>query len=201
MERDTPVTKDLIKKAKSDKSALNELLDRFRQKLRDKASTLLDRMLKPRCDGSDAVQIALERAFISFHTFEGQTVVELEGWLNQIVKNVTRGLAREHIFADKRSVRSEHQQRNSDGSASFYWNDFPDDGDEVSQLVLGWEEADRIRQALESLSDDSFQVLEMRFYKAMRVQAIADELEISLEAAAGRIRRALKSLRGILGSD
>lgn len=62
-------------------------------------------------------------------------------------------------------------------------------------------EASRVRDALESLSDEQQEMLELRYDQGLRVQEIARVLGMSRFAAGRRIAAALEALRAALEDD
>lgn len=72
-----------------------------------------------------------------------------------------------------------------------------DDGLPADPLVAQ-ETADSVRQAIDELSPELQQVLRMRIYEDKTFVQIAEELDIPLGTALGRMRNAMNKLRGKL---
>lgn len=68
-------------------------------------------------------------------------------------------------------------------------------------LLVRHESVERVRQALELLPPDQRQVVRMRIYEEKTFAVIADELNIPLGTALGRMRSALTKLRTRLGAS
>lgn len=64
--------------------------------------------------------------------------------------------------------------------------------------LVAQETADSVRQAIDELSPELQQVLRMRIYEDKTFAQIAEELDIPLGTALGRMRNAMNKLRGKL---
>lgn len=73
-----------------------------------------------------------------------------------------------------------------------------DDGLPVDAPLVAQETADSVRQAIQELSPELQQVLRMRIYEDKTFAQIAEELDIPLGTALGRMRNAMNKLRGKL---
>jgi RNA polymerase sigma-70 factor (ECF subfamily) len=65
--------------------------------------------------------------------------------------------------------------------------------------MAGAEAADQLRAAINSLSSDQRQALEMAYFDAMTYSEVADALSQPLGTVKSRIRQALAQLRHLLG--
>jgi len=69
------------------------------------------------------------------------------------------------------------------------------------ESLLRWEEVQRVRDAIERLSDVQQQVVRMRIYEQKTFQAIADELKTPIGTILTRMRSALQHLQQALNRD
>ncbi len=77
----------------------------------------------------------------------------------------------------------------------------PEASEHAEGPLLRFEIVDRVRRALEELPPDQRQVVRMRIYEEKTFAVIADELQIPLGTALGRMRTALQKLKGMLGEE
>ena len=90
-----------------DAEAWGTLAATFRQRLRDMAASTLPAEVTGRADASDIVQQTLCEAHEAFSAFHGKSLQELYVWLAAILSNNVNDAVREHIMAQRRTVRSE----------------------------------------------------------------------------------------------
>lgn len=68
----------------------------------------------------------------------------------------------------------------------------------VDEPLLRWEAVEAVRKALEQLPPAQREVVRMRIYEEKTFATIAQELQIPLGTALGRMRSALEKLRAVL---
>lgn len=79
----------------------------------------------------------------------------------------------------------------SEGAGFSSGDSFPSSGDSITDRLL-------IRQALEQLPDELFEVTDMYYFREMKVSEIASALHIGLPLAKYRLRRARQELKKFL---
>lgn len=72
---------------------------------------------------------------------------------------------------------------------------------DVAEFAILGEERDRVRAALNSLTDLQFQVIEMAYYGGLTYSEVAERLDTPLATVKTRIRDGLTRLRAALGDD
>ena len=75
----------------------------------------------------------------------------------------------------------------------------PESAAPAEEPLIRFETVDRVRSALDELPPDQRRVVRMRIYEEKTFAVIAEELEIPLGTALGRMRTALIKLRAALG--
>jgi RNA polymerase sigma-70 factor (ECF subfamily) len=75
----------------------------------------------------------------------------------------------------------------------------PNTVQDVEQSLLAMQQGDLVHKALQNLSPDQRQVIELTFFLGLTNQEIADRLAIPLGTVKGRLRLALQHLRRWLG--
>jgi RNA polymerase sigma-70 factor, ECF subfamily len=182
-----------IRLARRDRSALGHLLEHYRGFLKIVAERTLDSRLAARCDASDVVQQTLARAFESFDRFRGATEPELSAWIKRIHERQLADVARRNK-ARKRSVS--HEIQAGDGSASFCWWEPTAKQSTPSQQLIRGEKALRLAALLADLPKAQRDAVCLRHLEGWSIEQIAAELNRSLPATAGLLKRGLQALRG-----
>ena len=105
-----PQTEQLIVQAKGgDASAINQLMDRHRNSLRQLVRMRLDRKIQKRIDVSDVVQDVLVEANRRLQRYLENPAMPFHLWLRQIAKDRIIDAHRRHRVSAKRSVDREQQ--------------------------------------------------------------------------------------------
>ncbi len=176
-------------------------LESFRPFLGLLARLRIGRRLRGHLDPSDLVQQTLLRAHQTASPPDGDDDGRRAAWLRRIlertlldeVRRVTRvkrggGAARSLAAAiDESSSRLETFLAAPDLSPS--------------QVAEGHERLIRLAQALEELSNDQRQAVELHYLKGWTLAEVGRELGRSKAAVAGLLRRGLRKLRGRLEPD
>ncbi len=151
------------------------------------------RLLQNQHDAEDAMQEAFLSVYLNIGSFQGQA--RLSSWLYRIATNKAMDLLR------KRSRKTE--------AATDAWEDLGENAEEWlpdAQAVLPEDWAERqevqalIQEGLATLSPGlraAFVLFEM---EGLRMDEVAETLEISPSAAKVRVHRARQALRGFLAA-
>jgi RNA polymerase sigma-70 factor (ECF subfamily) len=175
--------------------AWHNLSEAFRKRLRDRADSALPTEVAGRADASDIVQQTLAEANESFPEFEGSTLAELDVWLAAILRNNTKDAVREHVLAQRRTVRMEcHLDDASDAGAGW---DGVSAADQTSpSMAAARNETDELlRLAIDNLPPRQRDAVRMRHLEGRPLEDIAAQLDCTAQAAAAVIARGLRSLR------
>lgn len=132
------------------------------------------------------VQDIIQTTFRKLVEVGHETQVESrKAWLFQVAYR--EALAQRRRSATQKRVLENLQEdshRNNDGL--------------LTDPLVAQETVDSVRQAIEELSPELKQVLRMRIYEDKTFAEIAQELDIPLGTALGRMRNAMSKLRGKL---
>lgn len=166
-----------------DRHALGNLLEKYRPYL----LALAQRVLVHKLPGEDSsvVQDGILAAVDHLPQFKGQTGAEFLGWLTAIVRN-------EALNRLKRAKRIEPLSVDS-GNVAL------DSQTSPSQRLVRREDAARVRQAVDRLTDRHRQVIELRNFQNLPFAAIASKLAISEALARQLWVRAVQELRDNMG--
>ena len=199
---DSEQTAELLQNARQGESAaVNELMERHRNAVRQMIQMRLDRAVAARVDASDVVQDVLLEASQRLNDFIEGGSMPFHLWLRQLAKDRLIDMHRRHRGAQRRSV--DREQRVGAGSS------------ERSSLNLGGVLADgqltpaaasirreieqRFLTALQELGDDDRDIILMRHQEHLTNSEVAEALGLSQPAAGMRYLRALRKLREVLG--
>jgi RNA polymerase sigma-70 factor, ECF subfamily len=178
----------LIQFARANPTALGQLLERYRSFLVLMAQRQIEPQRAAECDASGIVQDTLAEACRGFERFAGSTEAEFSAWLKQI--------HRHNILDRVRRHRPEVSiPRDPDDSASFYWWEPAANQLTASQRLIKGERALRLAGLLQSLPETQREAVRLRHLEGWSVEKIAGQLDRSVAATAGLIKRGLQALR------
>ena len=173
---------ELIESARlGDSSAMELLLRASRAALSERAQGALPESVQARIDPSDVIQDVLLEANNDFASFQGNSSLEWKAWLKRVLANNVVECLRQHIDAEKRSVRRE--QLPVEGIVS----DEETPSERIAQDDLaGWLDVFQTR-----LPPESRTVLRMRYWQGCSLSEIASAMELSKSSAARLLRKSL----------
>lgn len=199
MDPTDPNTAELIDRARrGDASAVDRLLDRYRERLRQMVAVRMDDRLAARIDPSDVVQETLMVASQRLGEYLGKRPIAFYPWLRQIAWNSLVDLHRRHVLAGRRAVDREQHLGISDASAALLADHLQDSGTAPLGKLLRKELRARVRAVLRQLSAADQELLLLRHLEQLTMAECAEVMGISENAAAQRQLRALKRLRRLL---
>lgn len=187
--------------ARKDRETLGRLLERYRAYFLIVGQRQINRRVAPRVDPADIVQQTFAEAVEAFHQFTGSTEPEFTSWLQSIHEHNLDDVARKHVLAKRRAVTNEERLYHSDGSASFFWKEPAADQSTPSQRVIKGEKALRLAEILQSLPEAQRDAVRMRHIEGQPLEEIAADLDRSVVAAAGLIKRGLEALRSKMSEE
>ncbi len=183
---------------RGDAAAWHLLAVTFRHRLRDAAASALPPDVTCRADASDMVQQTFAEANESFAAFRGNTLAELFEWLTAILDHNVKDAIRQHVLAQRRSVKSECRLDDS-SQANGNWDGLCAADQTPPSMVADREEAQqRLRGALDDLPARQRAAVRLRHLDGRPLADIATELGCTKQAAAAVIARGLRGLRAAL---
>ena len=192
---------DLIRQARAgDRSALGELLDRYRGYLKGVAERELPARLEARADDSDIVQQTCLSVYRNFHQFAGAEEAEFVAWLQQVLQNNIQEFIRNHTQIQKRAVQRERRLEATDESTGGGFQPVSPDPSPSQQASRGEEEL-RLRRNLARLPPEQQEAVRLRHLEGKSLADIASLMGKSPAAAAGLLKRGLQTLRGLFDAD
>ncbi len=191
----------LTRAAQGDQRAVEQLLARFRSRLRQMVAVRMDPRLKSRIDPSDVVQDTLMTAARMLPEYLRARSLPYYPWLRQIAWQRLYNLHVHHVETAKRSVTREGVEAKmlSDASVLHLAEHVMATGTSPSASLLREELRRRVRDALAQMKAEDREVLVLRYVEQLHAHEIAAVVGISPDAVNMRHVRALRRLRGLLG--
>lgn len=198
-------TEQLLAQAKDgDEGAINELMHRHRNSLRQLVRMRLDQQIQRRVDVSDVVQDVLIEANRRLQRYLDNPIMPFHLWLRQIARDRIIDAHRRHRVSSRRSVDREQQlsaPRGYDQSSLNLASIIGDDRLTPAAATLQKEIARRIEQAITKLDEKDSEIVIMRHYELLTNQEIAQALDLSEPAASMRYLRAVRRLKSIIQDE
>jgi RNA polymerase sigma-70 factor (ECF subfamily) len=197
-----PLTEQLIAQAQDgDPFAVNQLMDRHRNSLRQLVRMRLDKKIQNRVDVSDVVQDVLVEANRRLARYLADPVMPFHLWLRQIAKDRIIDAHRRHRVSAKRSVDREQNlapPRGYDQSSVQLAALLGDPKLTPAAAVLQAEMARKVEESIALLDEKDSEVIVMRHYEHLTNQEIGQLLDLSEPAASMRYLRAIRRLKLVL---
>lgn len=192
----------LLRAARGDRQALDELLAAHRSRLRQIVAVRLDKRLASRIDASDVVQDSLLEASERLPEYLSAPEVPFFVWLRQLAWQRVAQLYRYHVEAQCRSVEKEAADGVplSDESVMVLADRLAMSGTSPSGRLRREELRTQVRRALARLAPNDQEVLVLRHLEQLSTREISAVLKISEPAVRHRQRRALERLTKLLRS-
>jgi len=198
MTEEKSVLNELIANARSSRGGLGELLERYRPFLLLMAQRRIGLRLAVRCAPEDVVQQTYVEAQQAFPSFRGATAAEFSAWIQRIHSHNLTEMVRKHTAAGRQNLKAEERLERLDpvdGTISFCWLEPAADQTSPSQRVVKDEKALRLAALLQTLPEMQREAIRLRYLEGWPVEKIAQELDRSVAATAGLLKRGLQALR------
>ena len=195
-------TEDLIRRAgDGDQAATEELLARYRDRLRQMVAVRMDPRVAARVDASDIVQETLVEASRKLPEYLRDEPLPFYPWLRQIAWDRLVDLHRRHVQAQKRAVgRQVWPHVLPDRSTMALADRLLADDTSPSGRFAREELRDRMQTTLRALPQRDREVLVLRHLEQLTTREIASVMGITESAVKMRQLRALQRLRGLLSN-
>ncbi len=198
-------TEELLAQAKDgNDTAVNQLMDRHRNSLRQLVRMRLDQKIQRRIDVSDVVQDILVEANRRMQRYLDNPVMPFHLWLRQIARDRIIDAHRRHRVSSRRSVDREQPlsaPKGYDESSMQLAAFIGDDGLTPAAAALQKEIAGRIEAAITKLDEKDSEIIIMRHYELLTNQEIALALDLTEPAASMRYLRAVRRLKSFLQNE
>ena len=174
-------TEILLKQAlDGDNSAVNQLMERHRNSLRQLIRMRLDQKIQKRIDVSDVLQDVLIEANRRLTRYLNDPIMPFHLWLRQIARDRIIDAHRRHRVSAKRSVDREQQMvapRGYDQSSIQLAALLGDSRLTPAAAALQKEMAKKVEEAISKLDEKDCEIIVMRHYEHLTNQEIGQLLE------------------------
>ena len=168
-----------------DRSAISQLIDRHSKRVRD----YIRMMVKDHDVADDILQETLIKAVRVIDEGRYADTGKFLSWVLRIAHNQVIDYFRSQ--KSQRTVSESDAGYNVLGTLRFAERNIED------RMISEQIEAD-VRRMIDSLPEEQREVVMMRYYAGMSFQEIADQTEVSINTALGRMRYALINLRKMI---
>jgi RNA polymerase sigma-70 factor, ECF subfamily len=192
---------ELLERARlGEAPAREQLLGRYRERLRRMVAARIDPRLAPRLDPSDVVQEALTEAAGGLDEYLRRPPLPFYPWLRHFAWDRLIELHRFHLNAQRRSVSRERplELPLPDQSAVALVRRLAVGGTSPSHRLVRKELQEKVRGALSALSPHDKEVLVLRYLEGLTTAETASVLGLTVGAVKSRHMRAIVRLRALL---
>lgn len=172
-----------------DRRALDELFGRYLSRIENVVRSRLGPELRSRESVEDIVQEAYLEALRSFDRFTPRAPQSFYRWLCKIVEHKIIDAHRRHFGAARRDARREVPLDQLGSPAAIGTG-----AERPSQILLRYEAAAQVRDALTALPPDQRRVIELRQFEMLTSAQVGKQMNRSAEAVRALLVRALKRL-------
>ncbi len=191
---------DLIERARGrDESALEELVQMHAERLLEFVRMELGRRLRQRLESQDVIQQVLLDAVRNIEQFVDQGHDSFFAWLRRIAVNRICDADRKAFQTLKRRDEVRIADLGVDASMGRLLDAVAKSGGTPSEAAVGADRVELLRGALERLSADQREVIQLRYFSQMDVAETAERMGRSDRAVRSLCARALIRLRELLG--
>jgi RNA polymerase sigma-70 factor (ECF subfamily) len=178
-----------------------ENLERFREYLRVLARLHLDRRIQQKVDPSDVVQETLIKAHEKIRDFRGADEAQLAAWLRTILARNMTDIVR-HFRRGRRNMALEQSlQVAVDESSARIDAWLAAEQSSPSEQAMHEERLCRLASAIADLPEDQRTAIELHHLKGCSLVETSGQMEKTVAATAGLIRRGLIRLRDRLRTE
>ncbi len=180
--------------------ARDELFALYLPFLKFVANDLVGPSLAKRNDASDLVQQTCTDAIRQLDGFRGKSEPEFTAWITSILRNQVANAYRFNM-QEKRDMRRETSRLPSDSTASIGWHSISGETATPLEVVIKGEAALFLLHAISELPAAQRTVIAKRFLEGRKLIDIASEMDSTVGAVAGLLRRGLQKVRQELPPD
>jgi len=200
-----PATLVLLDRVRDgDADAINRLLERHRQAIRQMIDRRMDRVITRRVDASDIVQEVMIEANRRLGDYLVNPTMPFRLWLRHMARDRLIDAHRRHRVAATRSLDREVPLVSGDGDGSSAGEIVGVADRELTPAAAAtWHELERrFAAAVERLDEGDRQIVLLRHFEHLSTAEAAAALGLAKPAAGMRYLRAMRRLRSLLdGSD
>jgi len=174
---------------------LGRSLEGFRNYLHLLARLQLNPHVQGKLDASDVVQQTLAKAWQSLGEFRGTSEAEMAAWLRQILTRHLANAVRDFGRQKRDVARERSLEAALNGSSARLEAYLAAEQSSPSQRAARNEQVVRLAEALAALPEAQCEALSLHHLHGWTLEEVARQLGRSEAAAAGLIKRGLRTLR------
>lgn len=187
----------------ADETAMAELFEQYRARLKRMVRLRMDRRLQGRVDASDVLQEAYLDLARRLPEYAESANIPIFLWLRLITGQRLLQIHRRHLGTAMRDAQLEvslYRKAMPQASTEFLASQLLGKFTSVSQRAIKTEQQVKLQETLNALEATDREVLALRHFEELSNQEIAQVLEITPAAASKRYLRALKRLKQTLAN-
>lgn len=183
----------LSRAANGDRAAGQQLLLRYRDRLKRMVEVHLDRRVASRLDPSDIVQEALAEAAQKLSSYMSERPLPFYPWIRQLALDHIVDQHRKHIGSRRRSVTKELAGFSlpNHSSVDLARRLMADSGNPAEQLARR-EVSGTVQRALDRLDPADREVLVLRYLEQLSAEQAAQVMGLTVPGVKSRQRRAIQ---------
>ncbi len=194
--------RELVESATHDQRALDELMGKYRGRLRKMLHVRINPQIRSRVDESDVIQELMIDAARNFAEYADAPRLPFYLWLRHLAGLKLCEIHRRHLTSKKRDASKELSLENistPDASASSMAAEFVSIARNPSEIAMEKELLQKVEKTLEAMDLIDREILALKHFEQLSLAESAEILGISKAGANGRYLRALKRLKAALG--
>jgi len=187
--------------AEGERSALDELFENYRGRLRAMVQLRLNRRLQARIDPSDVVQDAYLQAVKRLDDYLKQPQLPPYLWLRHLTGKQLLAVHRHHLGTHMRDATREisiGQSSLPDADSTAMAIPIIDQASTPSREAIRAEEITRLQAALDRMNPADREIIALRHFEGLSNAETAHVLGLNPSAASSRFFRALKRFGAVL---
>jgi RNA polymerase sigma-70 factor (ECF subfamily) len=195
------VSEQVLRAARGDQNAWEELLNAHRARLRRMVSLRLDRRLQGRLDPSDVIQEAFVDATAGLAAYAERGEMPFFLWLRWLTGMKLATLHRKHLGYQVRDAGREvsfEREAMPGASSAALAAQLLGRETSASEVAMRLERKARIQEAIDAMEPLDREVLILRHFEELTNSETARTLDIQEPAASKRYVRALRRLKDVL---
>jgi RNA polymerase sigma-70 factor (ECF subfamily) len=184
---------------RGDGNAVNGLLERHREAIKQMIDRRMDRGVQRRVDASDIVQDVLVEANRRLGEYLSNPTMPFQLWLRHMARDRLIDAHRRHRVAASRSVDREVPLAADEDRSGTELDGIVVDRELTPAAAATWHELERrFAAAVEALEESDRQIVLLRHFEHLSTAEAAEVLGLSKPAAGLRYLRAMRRLRVLL---
>lgn len=187
---------------KGEQQGFNEVLLKYRERLKRMVALRMNAQLRSRIDASDVIQDTFAEAARVIDDYLANPKLSVFLWLRTLAGEKLIQAHRFHLDAQKRDARREQSIGGAPTAPSqSIAMQLAGELTSPSQAALKRETSDQLMEALDAMGEMDREILVLKHFEHLSNREVAEVLDLNYEAVKKRYLRALDKLQRILSRD